>query len=133
MWPLYFFKYLLFLYMPTLCDNFLMCDKYSCPGNNIRNAKNTISVTKDLYLKIVSYVHITLYNAVYLYKLHFKIDCGNIILRWPKIVTLTKHKSMPLCFDYYFFTLTMVTGHSSVSMSVTPPRNDTYMHLLSLL
>ena len=48
-----------------------------------------------------------LYNTVFPNKFHFKIDCGNITCYWPlpKIMwprPSTKHKSMPVSFDFCF-------------------------------
>ena len=65
---------------------------------------------------------ITLYNAVYLDKLHFITDYGNVMLHW----LLAKNRDLDLWLSANLhpcpltFTLTAVTGNPTVSMSVTP-------------
>ena len=67
--------------MPIFYDNVLVCDRYSCQGNSIRNDSEHQKLGCS-YLKIFTKnckLHIILYNAVYLHKLHCKFDCGNTI------------------------------------------------------
>ena len=63
---------------------------------------------------------IILYNAIYLHKLHFKIDLGNIMLQW----LLTKNSDLDHWLSTYLHPcpltviLTMVADHLTVSVCV---------------
>ena len=81
---------LLFLYVPTFLNNLLMCDRYGCQRNNIKNTKAIYecSCIKSL-LKIVSYVKVCI--APY--------TCINFTLKSIMEIQCTSCQSLTECGD----------------------------------